>query len=327
MKISPEVSKIGSEIRSMKIRGAGRIARAAVRALTITAKKSKARSANELAQELRAAARYLSRTRPTAVSLPNGLRYVLKQVEDSLGAGGSLAEVRRATLQSAETFIQNSKMAVEQIGKIGSRRVVTGDVILTHCNSDAAISVITSAWQQGKRIEVFVTESRPSFQGHLTAKTLGRSGIPVTIIVDGAVRHFMNSIDKVIVGADAIAANGAVVNKIGTATIALAAKEARTPFLVAAETYKFSPDTITGELVRIEERSPTELVSTRLRRAMKNVRVANPVFDVTPPQYVDVIITERGVIPPQAAFSIIRDEFGWAYPREKPTSVVAVSGD
>ncbi|RLG60366.1 ribose 1,5-bisphosphate isomerase, partial [Candidatus Geothermarchaeota archaeon] len=191
-------------------------------------------------------------------------------------------------------------------------------VILTHCNSQAAISVIIHAKKQGKRLRVFVTETRPKMQGLLTAAQLSKEGIPTTLIIDSAVRFFMPKIDKVIVGADAIAANGAVINKIGTSMIALAAHEARVRLMVAAETYKFSPETVLGELIEIEERPAEEVVSREWLKRFPNVSVRNPAFDVTPPEYVDIIITEVGVVSPQSYFLLVRDMFGWVYGMKEP---------
>jgi ribose 1,5-bisphosphate isomerase len=120
----------------------------------------------------------------------------------------------------------------------------------------------------------------------------------------------MAKIDKVISGADAVAANGAVINKIGTSQLALAAHESRTRFFVAAETYKFSPETLFGELVAIEERNSNEVIPDNVLKRMRNVEVRNPVFDITPPEYIDLIVTERGIIPPQGALYILQEEFG-----------------
>jgi ribose 1,5-bisphosphate isomerase len=121
----------------------------------------------------------------------------------------------------------------------------------------------------------------------------------------------MREIDMVIVGADAVTVNGAVVNKIGTSQIALAAHERRANMVVAAETYKFAPRTILGELIPIEEREPEEVLPREMAEKLPCVRVRNPVFDVTPPEYIDLIITEAGAIPPQMAYIIIRDLLGW----------------
>jgi ribose 1,5-bisphosphate isomerase len=208
----------------------------------------------------------------------------------------------------ANEFIRASNDAVKRIGEIGARRISDGDVIMTHCNSGCALSVIKTAFKQGKRIEVYVTESRPFMQGLITARDLLKTGIPTTLIVDSAVRHFIRDIDKVIVGADSIAANGAVVNKIGTSQLALAAHESRVLFFVAAESYKFHPGTLVGRLVEIEERDPNEIVNPK---RFPGIRVRNPAFDVTPPEYIDLIITERGIIPPSAAYTLLQEHFEW----------------
>jgi ribose 1,5-bisphosphate isomerase len=134
-------------------------------------------------------------------------------------------------------------------------------------------------------------------------------GIETELIVDSAARSVMNEVDLVVVGADVITANGTLVNKIGTAQIALCAREARTSFMVAAETYKFSPETIRGELVTIEERRPEEVLPDISK--YKNVRVRNPAFDVTPHQYIDLICTEAGAISPEMSYMIIKERLGW----------------
>jgi ribose 1,5-bisphosphate isomerase len=307
-----DVEKIAEDIRSMKIRGAGRIARAGAEALLLMVRHSKTRDIEEFLGELEATAKLLYDTRPTAVSLPNGIRYVTRRADEASRTAENVEDLKEAVIKAALMFIEESKRAVEKIGEIGARRVEEGDTLLTHCNSESAISVITTAWKTGKNIHAYVTETRPRFQGRETAKIFGEAGIPTTLIVDGAARHFMNKVDKVIVGADAITANGAVVNKIGTSMIALAAKEARTPFCVAAETYKFSPETTLGELLRIEERSALEVLPAASEKGMGKLTVRNPAFDVTPSEYVDLIITEKGIISPQAAVYLIQQEFGWS---------------
>ncbi|MBS7643975.1 ribose 1,5-bisphosphate isomerase [Candidatus Bathyarchaeota archaeon] len=298
-------------IKTMEIRGAAEIARSAAEALLSVAESSKAETVAEFVNDLDQAARILLKTRPTAVSLPNSVRYIMKRVLDAKFSNLKIDELRNVTIDAARKFIENSKNAVKRIGEIGSKRIQDGDLLLTHCNSTAALSIILRAWEEGKQIKVFATETRPLFQGRTTAKILARAGIPVTLIVDSAVRYFMPKIDKVVVGADAIAANGAVVNKIGTSMVALAAHEARVLFFVAAETYKFSPETMFGELVLIEERNATEVVPSKILKTYRKITVRNPSFDVTPAEYVDLIVTERGIIPPQGAISILQSEFGW----------------
>jgi len=293
--MTDEITRTHRKIKSMEIRGAAKIGRRAAAAL----------KAYEFIKGLEEAGQILIDARPSAVSLPNAVKFVLRRVRDSnleLDALKELAE------KAADTFIENSRSAVETIGMIGANRISDGDTIMTHCNSSVALSVIKTAFGQGKDIKVIASEARPWYQGRITVKQLAKEGIPVTLIVDSAVRSFMKGVDKVIVGADSIAANGAVINKIGTSQIALAAHEARTLFFVAAETYKFHPDTLVGELVEIEERDKKEVANPE---EFKGVDIRNPAFDITPPDYIDLIITEKGVIPPQAAIMIIKEEFGW----------------
>ena len=316
MVIPAEVQKIAQDIREMKIRGAGEIARSAARALLIAARGSKAKDVSLLMEDLGAASKLLLETRPTAVSLPNSIRYVMVRVRQTQSKTSDLEEMRSLAIKTAQDFIENSKKAIKRIGEIGARHIQDGDVLLTHCNSSAVTSIIKTAWSQGKRVKIFVTETRPRFQGLITARELTEAGIPVTLIVDSAARFFMTEIDKVLVGADAITANGAVVNKIGTSMIALAAHEARVGFFVAAETYKFSPETIIGDVVTIEEREPTEIISQTDLEKMPSVTVRNPSFDVTPAKYIDLIITERGIIPPQGAIIMIQESFGAITPEE-----------
>lgn len=309
-RLPDEVDEVADGIRTMRIRGAGKIARSAARCLLLVAQESRAGGPEEFMMDLNEAAKVLLSTRPTAVSLPNSTRYVMKRVKEAKRGGADVEKLRDVAVKAAEDFINNSETAIWRIAEIGARRIQDGDMILTHCNSTAAIAVLRKAWEEGKRFEVYATETRPLYQGRLTAEALDRFGVPVTLIIDSAVRYFMAKMDKVIVGADAIAANGAVVNKIGTSTVALAAHEARVLTYVAAETYKFSPETMGGELVPIEERPATEVVPDEVLTKLGGVRVRNPAFDVTPPEYIDLIITEKGIIPPQAAVMILRDEFG-----------------
>ncbi|MDD1722304.1 MAG: ribose 1,5-bisphosphate isomerase [Methanothrix sp.] len=303
MKPIDQVIQTSAKISSMEIRGAGRIASAAAASLRDFSLAAEAESLDEFNAQMKAAAQMLLDTRPTAVSLSNAIRMVMKyEAED-------LASARNAIVSNANRFIESSEKALEKIGQIGSRRIRDGDVVMTHCNSLAAISVISAAHKSGKKIRVIATESRPRFQGHTTIGMLDQMGVETELIVDSAARSFMNEVDLVVVGADVITANGTLVNKIGTAQLALCAHEARTGFMVAAETYKFSPQTILGELVTIEERDAAEVLPDYSR--YNHVRVRNPAFDVTPHQYIDLICTEVGAIPPEMSYLIIRERLGW----------------
>jgi ribose 1,5-bisphosphate isomerase len=304
--VHPDVKRIINDIRAMRIRGAGKIGRAAAKSLKITAKTSKARTPNGFLKELDRVAKLLLATRPTAVSLPNAIRFVVRKPK--LARGADLQTLREIVITQADEFIRTSREAIQRIGEIGARRISKGDTLMTHCHSECALSIIKTAFKQGKNLEVFVTEARPMRQGLISIRKLSEAGIPTTLIIDSAARYFMRDVNKVIVGADSIAANGAVINKIGTAPLALAAHEARVLFFVAAESYKFHPGTLVGGLVEIEEREPKEVVDPK---RFPRVKIRNPVFDVTPPEYIDLIITELGIIPPQAAYTVIQERFEW----------------
>ncbi|MFA5237642.1 MAG: ribose 1,5-bisphosphate isomerase [Methanoregula sp.] len=301
------VPETADKIKSMEIRGAGRIARAVAEALRDHALAARAPTSEAFRQEMERAASALLATRPTAVSLPNAVHIVMAGLENAM----TVDEARAGIVTRADEFIRSSQQAVEKIAGFGASHIRDGDTILTHCNSEVALGCIIEAHRQGKEIEVFATEVRPRNQGLITIRTLNDAGIKTNFIVDSAVRSFINDVDLVIVGADAVTVNGAVVNKIGTAQVAHSAREARVNMVVAAETYKFAPRTILGELIRIEERPGSEVLSDEIARTLPHVTVRNPAFDVTPAEYVDLIVTEKGAIPPQMAYVIIRDYLGW----------------
>jgi ribose 1,5-bisphosphate isomerase len=301
------VPETAEKIKSMEIRGAGRIARAAAGALRDHALTIKAPSYDAFRQEMERAAAMLVATRPTAVSLPNAVHMVM----NGIGTVKTPEEARTGIVERAGQFIQSSESAVEKIGQFGARHIRDGDTILTHCNSEVALGCIIEAHRSGKEIEVFATEVRPRNQGHITIKTLNDAGIKTNFIVDSAVRSFIHDVDLVIVGADAVTVNGAVVNKIGTSQVAHTAAEARVNMLVAAETYKFAPRTVVGDLIQIEERPGNEVLPDEIAKTLPNVTVRNPAFDVTPAEFIDLIITEQGAIPPQMAYIIIREYLGW----------------
>lgn len=300
-----KVLDTAEKIRTMDIRGAGTIARSAAEALKGYALRLNTASKDEFDSQVSGAAKVLVATRPTAVSLPNAVRTVMQY------SGGTVDEARSDLVARAERFIETSLEATRRIGIIGSQRISDGDTIMTHCNSQAAISVIAEAHRSGKDINVIATESRPRLQGHLTVAQLNKLGVKTSLIVDSAVRYFMKDVDIVVVGADAVTANGSVINKIGTSQLAMAAHESRTNLVVAAETYKFSPRTLLGEMVEIEERDPFEVMDKEKLSALGNVDVRNPAFDVTPSGYIDLICTEVGAISPGMSYIIIRDVLGW----------------
>ncbi|HJJ48673.1 MAG TPA: ribose 1,5-bisphosphate isomerase [Methanocorpusculum sp.] len=301
------LEETAEKIRTMEIRGAGKIAREAAAALRDHAETLPKSDQDTFVHEMKVAAGVLLATRPTAVSLPNAVQLIMREVL----ASKTEEEARERLRERANKFIWSSRTALERISALGANHIRDGDVIMTHCNSKAALGSIIEAKRQGKDIEVIATEVRPWNQGRLTIKTLNDNKIPTTYIVDSCVRTMMKEADLVIVGADAITVNGAVVNKIGTSQIALAAHEARRNVIVAAETFKFAPRTLLGEFIQIEERPATEVLPAEEAAKLPYVRVRNPVFDVTPAEYIDMIITEAGALPPHLAYTIMREYLGW----------------
>ena len=296
--------EVASSIKSMEIRGAGLIARSAAEALKQQALEYQGSDLAELRRRLDDGRKALIDSRPTAISLWNAVQATMR----GSSSAKSAEELRSLVAANADAFVARSSKAVDIIGRIGSRRLRSGMTVLTHCNSKAAIGVIKAAHADGKDIKTYATESRPWRQGLLTVKDLSAAGVPTTLIIDSAVRWVMKEVDVVLVGADTICSNGALINKIGTSQVALAANEARVPFIVCAETYKFSPKTVHGEMVEIEERDASEVVDPRL--IPPNVRVRNPVFDATPAEFIDSIVTEIGLISPYAAYEVIVKELG-----------------
>jgi ribose 1,5-bisphosphate isomerase len=312
----PEVESIAADIASMEIRGAATIADAAATALRTQAESSDATDPDEFKRELRAAARILLDTRPTAVSLPNSLRFVLERMD-----GSTVEELRTSTIAAAREFCLRLETAQDDLGAIGANRLRDGDTVMLHCHSTDALACIEAAHDQGKDLSAIVKETRPRKQGHITASQLRERDIPVTLIVDGAAGKYLDDADHVFVGADSIAADGSVINKIGTRSLAVTARERDTPIVVAAQTVKLDPATLSGHTVDIEYRDESEVISQEDRADIGDIDVKNPAFDITPPRYVDAIVTERGQFPPESIVTLMRELFGEqsGTPWEEPT--------
>ncbi|MFB3827489.1 MAG: S-methyl-5-thioribose-1-phosphate isomerase [Bryobacteraceae bacterium] len=291
--------EVADAIRSMVIRGAPAIGVAAAMGVALGA----ARMEDE-AQFTRIC-ETLAATRPTAVNLFWAIER-MKKLYGSL-RGRPLPEIR-ARLAEEACRMHSEDVAINQaIGRHGAPLVPDGKTVLTHCNAGAlatagygtALGVIRAAAAAGKRIDVFADETRPFLQGaRLTAWELAEDGIPVTVITDNMAGHFLKSgrIGCVVVGADRIAANGDVANKIGTYSVAVLAKENGVPFFVAAPVSTLDLSLDSGEAIPIEQRDPAEVTHfAGVRVAAEGIGVENPAFDVTPHRYVSAIVTERGV--------------------------------
>ncbi|MCX8153103.1 MAG: S-methyl-5-thioribose-1-phosphate isomerase [Candidatus Bathyarchaeota archaeon] len=296
------VDEMAEAIKNLRIRGAPLLGAAAAFGLALAAFYSKAKSNEQLLADLEKAAKIIKSTRPTAVNLFWALDRILTKVR---GFSGTDHELKTLVLQEAQRIADEDAEANRAIGKNGAELINSGDVILTHCNAGelatveygTALGVIRAAWSQGKKIRVIATETRPLLQGaRLTAYELKRDGIPVTLITDNMVGYVMyrRIVNKVIVGADRIVQD-AVINKIGTFTVAVLAHEHGLPFYVAAPKSTFDL-TRKAEEVIIEERNPDEVTHFSAQLvAAKGVEVLNPAFDITPLKYVTAIIAEDGI--------------------------------
>jgi ribose 1,5-bisphosphate isomerase len=298
------------KIKRREISTADDTANAASYALEKVASSITAHNSDGFLEELKKAGGMLSESRPTSASLQNSTRYVIYRAALAAQNGLNVEEVRQSAIAAAKTFRRKIDEAKIRIGEIGSKRISDGDLILTHCYSTTVLSILRKMKEEGKEARVIVTESRPAFEGRKMTEEILKIGFPVTFIIDIAVRVFMHDVDNVIVGAEAIAVNGAIVNKIGTSVIATIAHEARVRTLVAAGTYKFYPESVIGQRITIEEENPSMIYDGEYK---DNLIVRNPQYDVSPPEYIDAIITEKGVIPPQGAYSLLRRIFEEEY--------------
>ena len=308
--VHEDVLKAVEDVRIRQMRGGTIVTHAALMALRSAALKSTASSPKTFLAEIEENSRYLTRIRAASIPLSNGLRYVVSEIQKATGSGSDVQELKNIVTEATTSFDKKLDDSIKEIAEIGARRLKDGDVIMTHSYSSSVIAILKRGRQLGKRLSVFVTETRPELEGRDVARELAANGIDTTLIIDSAVSHFIERSDKVLVGAEAVAANGAIVNKIGTATIAAVAHSARVRVYAAASTYKFSPETMLGELIEIEERDTKYVIDELELRKSPNITVRNPAFDVTSPQDIDLIITERGVIPPQAAIMIVREQTG-----------------
>ncbi len=303
-------AEVGRAIREMVIRGAPAIGVAA--AMGVALEFQRFRGGDPLAVFERAA-RDLN-TRPTAVNLKWALERMQRLLEEIQHQPPE--EIRARLAEEARRIKQEDIETNRAIGRHGAPLVPDGKAVLTHCNAGAlatagygtALGVIRAAAEAGKRIEVFADETRPFLQGaRLTAWELVHDGIPTTVITDGMAGLFLRSgrIGCVIVGADRIAANGDVANKIGTYSVAVLAKENGVPFYVAAPVSTLDLSLASGDEIPIEQRDPAEVTHVGgVRIVPEGARVENPAFDVTPHRYVTAIITERGVARPPYAESL-----------------------
>jgi len=308
------VLEAAERIRSLEVQGATNVALTAVRALVEQMKSSETVDRESVLAEVSDAKEILFDTRETEPFMRNAVRYIERKLTESdLQAVGELQKL--AEKASSELFdeFQESRRLTAQIG---SKRIRQGYTVLTHCHSSAVTMVFREAVNQGVDFSVILTETRPRYQGRITASELVEMGVEATMIVDSAVRSFIKESDLVLVGADAITSEGNVINKIGSSQVALVADEARIPFYVVTELLKFDPQTVHGDYEAIEERDAGEVWS----EAPAKLAIRNPAFDVTRREHIHGIICEEGIISPHSVMDVIRRRYPWLLESPVPST-------
>ena len=299
------LKKLWRAIKALEIRGAPAIGIAGALGVALAAKRSKAADIKGFFKELERAVKYLASSRPTAINL----FWALARMECAAKENRSkpVGRIKKILLAEALKIIDEDKATCRRMARHGAGLVKSGDAVLTHCNAGGlatadygtALGVLFEAKRQGKRIHVYVDETRPLLQGaRLTTWELMREGIDTTLICDNMAASLMakGKIDKIFVGADRIAANGDAANKIGTYSLAVLARHHKVPFYVVAPLSSFDFRLKAGADIPIEERSGDEVRSILGKFiAPKNVKVYNPAFDVTPAEYISAIVTEKGI--------------------------------
>ena len=297
---------VAKAIREMVIRGAPAIGVAAAMGVAIGVQNSSAKSLADLNEEFPKILDTLGKTRPTAVDLFWALDRMKRRFTKLSAKTSDLAEIKTALIAEAKAVHLEKRATDEAIGRFGAEFMPREGRVMTQCNAGAlatggigtALGVIQVAVEQGKKLHVLVPETRPYLQGaRLTAWELHRSNIPLTLITDNMVGHFLKTanVGAIVTGADRIAANGDTANKIGTYQIAVLAREHNVPFYVAAPVSTFDLSIASGEQIPIEERSSAEVTEIQGVRIAPDVRAAHPAFDVTPSRFIAAIFTERGV--------------------------------
>lgn len=299
--------EVAFAIKDMVVRGAPAIGVAAAMGVALGARDTKTDDTAEFEKAFDHICHVIGSTRPTAVNLFWAIERMRRLYAKLKSNGASLDEIRQQLITESQQMHGEDIEINRSMGRHGAELIPDGATVLTHCNAGAlatagygtALGVIRAAIEAGKKVAVFADETRPFLQGaRLTAWELHKDNIPVTLITDNMAGHFMKAgkIDCIVVGADRIAGNGDVANKIGTYSVAVLAKENNIPFYVAAPISTLDLTLASGDQIPIEERPELEVTHVKgSQLAPEGIKVANPAFDVTPNRYVAAIITERGV--------------------------------
>lgn len=303
-----KVEDIIKNIKSLKIQGARNVAKSAIEALILQIKKSKVKTKSALYSELLRIGDALASSRPTEPMMRNAINNAVKFTFMQIKTHPALDinTLKLAIVKKANSYLVEMECNQKKICDYGSKLIPNNGIALTYCHSSTVTGIFKRAKDIGKKFSVIALETRPKYQGRITAKELVDYGIPVTLAVDGASVVFMKKADLCIVGADAINSMGDLINKVGTSTVAHIARSQDVSFYSAAELYKYNPLTLFGNREQIEERNSKEVWED----APKNINIYTKAFDATAARYINGYITEIGIIPPQSLWSIAIQKLG-----------------
>ncbi|MCK5652535.1 MAG: S-methyl-5-thioribose-1-phosphate isomerase [Gemmatimonadetes bacterium] len=299
-----KVREAATRIQRMEVQGATNVALTALNAVVDHLKSLDDMERDTVLHEITEAKELLFASRETEPFMRNAIRFVEWSLKQRSWTPSEFPDLVQGI---SDEFVEAFREARRKITEVGKKRIIGGSRVLTHCHSSAVSEILRTAREDGVNFELFITETRPRYQGRITAREMAEAGVKATMLVDSAVRTFLKRVDLVLVGSDAITSEGNVINKIGTSLIALAAQEARTPFYVATELFKFDPQTIHGDFEVIEERSPDEVWAD----PPEDLTIRNPAFDVTRRDYIHGIICEEGVISPHTVVEAVRRRYPW----------------
>jgi len=287
-----EVYRVAKDIKDIKIQGASKIELAAINVIKNFINKSKLYG-NDFLGELVININHLISQRPNEPKLRNSLTYIWR-----IANKYSEIKDRNYLVNYIDNYEDNINKGNEQISEYASQLITNGSVILTHCHSNLVEQAFKKAYDRGVDFEVICTETRPRYQGRITAKALADYGIKTTQIVDSAVSGYLKKIDFFFTGADVVFQDGSIMNKVGTHTISIAAKNFKTPHIVLTSTHCVESDVFVSLNEKIEERDIEEIWKETEGRP-KNLKLKNPCFDIVPNELIDKFITEEGVFSPE----------------------------
>lgn len=297
------------DIKALQIQGAEEIAKASMYALLYVIEKSKNKEKDEIIKELKKANQRLIKSRPTEPAMKNSLNYVLNFNDYREFKKMNSNEVIEELIKRINFVLNHFQESDDIISEIGYKKIKKGYIVYTHCHSSTVMRIIKKAWDKGIKFQVYVTETRPHYQGRKTAEELVNYGIPTTYFVDSASRLAIKKSDIMLIGADAITNEGKIINKIGSELISIIANKYDVPVYVCTNSWKFDPETIFGYETPIEEGRR----ETIWKGAPKKLNINTFLFEKITPELVSGVISEIGIFPPRIFSEEIKRDYSWFF--------------